>query len=615
MDSPSVKDRIFQAVRNGSIEELRQLFSDKETILANLSEKDDDERTPLLVAIKEKQFEIIDFLVKTIKDNINIEGNVRSQNIRKMSLFSWSKVDVDMFSIGPPEKDKEFTQTFVCPSSDTEIIRDIANQISVLKLMEYLIDLDYDDVSWFEFVTNSFITSSMPRPEKIIALELMGAAFVIKELLSEIVWEEHTICVRGLQCWEKAFELRNSITNGRLPIPKILQPLSDVARKAIGDVIEGTVPLQLKEMQEHLTYRDSPSMAFAQALLVILRTFGQRDIEHSKPNYFHLKTLLEYGKHIPDDGSIRLINVCLLILEHLNNYNGNDSPKCLQIFVEAFLLYSDVIVRLEKIPANSTERREELTFTNLLAAIKFGSIIVTKLMFHPPPISIQIQDNCYSVVQRTYALIITVFKLHRPDRGEIERLNQVLGGYFRIEKRRKGFTSFLHMAVEKFLETSIDDELMIAVEVIQLFIDNGADPRIIDCDGKTPLHLLAERCSPDCKEPYYSVFEAVLEGGGHLDQVTADGVTVLKILQEKKKQLISGEVLDPRIDAWTNAILLLQCYSAQSIPPKIIMKSTDVFPPNIQEFLAQHHKPLVLQQLPLLPPRFPSGYRVAGFPR
>ncbi|XP_045029036.1 protein fem-1 homolog A [Daphnia magna] len=171
------------------------------------------------------------------------------------------------------------------------------------------------------------------------------------------------------------------------------------------------------------------------------------------------------------------------------------------------------------------------------------------------------------------------------------------------------------MAVERFLEKPVDDELMIAVEVIQLFIDNGADPRIIDCDGKTPLHLLAERCSPDCKEPYYCVFEAVLEGGGHLDQVTADGVTVLKILQKKKKQLISGEVLDPRIDAWTNAILLLQCYSAQSIPPKIIMKSTDVFPPNIQEFLAQHHKPQVLQQLPLLPPRFPSGYRVMGIPR
>lgn len=86
------------------------------------------------------------------------------------------------------------------------------------------------------------------------------------------------------------------------------------------------------------------------------------------------------------------------------------------------------------------------------------------------------------------------------------------------------------MAVERFLEKPVDDELMIAVEVIQLFIDNGADPRIIDCDGKTPLHLLAERCSPDCKEPYYCVFEAVLEGGGHLDQVTADGVTVLKIL-------------------------------------------------------------------------------------
>ncbi|KAI9557948.1 hypothetical protein GHT06_014700 [Daphnia sinensis] len=290
MDLPSVKGRIFLAVRNGSIEELRQLLSDKETILKNLSERDEDERTPLYVAIKERKFEIIDFLVKTIKDNINIQRNVRSKYIRKMSLFSWAKVDVEKFSIGPPEENKEFTQTFVLPSADIEIIRDIANKTNVLTLMEYLIDLRYDDVSWLEFVTNSFIASSMPRKEKIIALELMGAEFVIKELLSEVVWEENTICVRGLQCWEKAFELRNSTANGRLPIPKIPQPLSDVARKAIGDVIEVTAPLQLKEMQEYLTYRDHPSLSFAQALLVILRTFGQRDVEHSKPNYFHLKT-------------------------------------------------------------------------------------------------------------------------------------------------------------------------------------------------------------------------------------------------------------------------------------------------------------------------------------
>ncbi|KAI9557949.1 hypothetical protein GHT06_014701 [Daphnia sinensis] len=237
-------------------------------------------------------------------------------------------------------------------------------------------------------------------------------------------------------------------------------------------------------------------------------------------------------------------------------------------------------------------------------------------MFHRAPVSVQIQANCNSVVQRTYVLIITVFKVRHPDREESERLNRVLGGYFRVEKRRKGFTSFLHLAVERFLETRADDEVMIAAEVIQMFIDNGADPRIIDYDGKTALHLLAERCSPNCKESYFSVFDAVLEGGGHLDQVTADGVTVLMILQEKKKQLIRGEIFDPRIDDWINGILLLQCYCAQNIPQKSLVKSTAAVPPHIKEFLAQHMPQVQKQdQLPTLPPKFPSGYRVLGIPR
>lgn len=581
---------MFQAVCNGSIDELRQLLNDNETILKNLSEQDEDGRTPLHVAIKEKKFEIIDFLVKTIKDNINIEKNARSKSSRKMSLFSWTKVDVDMFSIGPPEEDKEFTHTFVLPTADIEIIRDIANKVNVLKLMEYLIDMDYDDVSWFEFITNSFIASSMSRPDKIIALELMGAAFVIKELLTEVILEDNSVCVRGLQCWEKAFELRNSIVNGRLPIIKIPQILNDVARKAIGDAVEVTVSVQLKQMQQHLTFHDHPSPAFAQALLVILRTFSQREVEYCKPNYFHLKILLDCSTWIPRNDPVRIINVCLLILEHLNKYNGKDSPKCLHVFVEAFLLLSNVLIRLEKSPVHSAERREEFTFTNLLAAVKFGSVIVTHLIFHGPPIGDQERANEQLVVGKIHSLIITVFRMRHPDRRESERLNQVLFGYFCVEKRRKGFTSFLHLAVERFLKTTNDVELMIAVEVIQLFVDNGADPRIVDYDGKTALHLLAEGCSPGCKETYFSVFAAVLEGGGHLDQMTSDGVTVHDILQNKKNQLVDGEILDPRINGWINAILTLQCYSAQQVPQKSTTKYDSAIPSQIQEFLAQHHK-------------------------
>ena len=102
-----------------------------------------------------------------------------------MSPFSWDRIDFETFSIGPAEFGKEFTQTFVLPSADVAIVRDIANQIDIFKLMEHLIDIVNDETSWLEFVLNSIVTSTMARPEKIRALELMGAAFILKILLGQ----------------------------------------------------------------------------------------------------------------------------------------------------------------------------------------------------------------------------------------------------------------------------------------------------------------------------------------------------------------------------------------------------------------------------------------------
>lgn len=586
---------VFDAVRQGFIGQIREILeTDKNTVLEKMSQRNEQGETPLQMAIRERKFEVIEFLVQTIKDNIKIDEHPRSKFMKHMSLFSWDRVDLDKFSIGPAEFGKEYTQTFVLPSPEVAIIRDIAEQNSIYKLMEYLIDVVDDELSWFEFVLNSIVASNMSRPEKIIAFELMGAAFILKILLSEqFEPDEIAVGLRGLKCWRRALELRNSTANRRRPIPKMPYVLTDNARSAIGDAVEITTLEELDELEQQLRRRNDISAVVIQALLIIQRTFGQRRGRQVEPNLFHLKTLQEYGEHFLVTGNViqnrqmhhrRTINISLLIMEQ---FSRPDSPRCFQVFVKTFLIFSDILIVLERSPLTSAEKLEELTFSNLLAAIKFGSMIATNLIVLPP-ISNKHGEWRHSVMKKMHLLVITMSKTFHLDRDEDDRLNLILANFFEIEKLRTGFSSILHLATDRFLSTSSDDLMQIII--IQKYLANGADPEAVDENGKSPLHILAEKCTPHSSESFFNVFQALLDAGCHLDQATPDGDTVLGILKEKKKQLKVDENLHPRIDRWMKTVLPLKCSCAQVIQKENIKidGQQHQLPLSVHQFIEQH---------------------------
>ncbi|KAI9557925.1 hypothetical protein GHT06_014677 [Daphnia sinensis] len=245
---------VFEAVHQGLISRIRELLqTDSNGVLEKLNQRNEQGETPLQMAIRERKLEVIEFLVQSIKDNIKIDERPRSKFMKQMSLFSWDKVDLDQFSIGPAEFGKEYTQTFVLPSSEVAIIRDIAEHTSIYKLMEYLIDVVNDELSWFEFVLNSIVASNMSR-------------------------------LRGLKCWRRALELRNSTANRRMPIPKVPYVLTATARRAIGDAVEITTLEELEQMEKQLKCHNDISAAVIQALLVMQRTFGQRKPKQAEPN-------------------------------------------------------------------------------------------------------------------------------------------------------------------------------------------------------------------------------------------------------------------------------------------------------------------------------------------
>ncbi|XP_057380100.1 protein fem-1 homolog A-like [Daphnia carinata] len=586
---------VFDAVRQGLIGRIREILdTDSNKVLEKLSQRNEQGETPLQMAIRERKFEVIEFLVQAIKDNIKIDEHPRSKLMKHMSLFSWDRVDLDKFSIGPAEFGKEYTQTFVLPSPEVAIIRDIAEQTSIYKLMEYLIDVVDDELSWFEFVLNSIAASNMSRPEKIIAFELMGAAFILKIPLTEqFEPDEIAVGLRGLKCWKRALELRNSTANRRMPIPKIPYVLTDTARRAIGDAVEITTLKELKELEQQLKCHNGISDTVIQALLVIQRTFGQRKPYEAEPNLFHLKTLQEFGEHFLLTGNViqntqmhhrHAINISLLLMEQ---FSRPDSPRCFQVFIETFLFFSDILIVLERSPFDSAERSEELTFANLLAAIEFGSMIATHLILLPP-VSIQHGQWRHSVMKKMHLLIIILLTTFNLDRDEDDRLNLVLANFFRIEKLRSGFSSILHLAIDKFLSTNADHLMQIII--IQKYLATGADPKVVDENGKSPLHILAEQCTPHSKESFFNVFQTLLDAGCHLDQAAPDGETVLSILRVKKKQLKSNENFDARVDMWTKSVLPLKCSCAQVIRKESIKidGQEHELPLSVHQFIEQH---------------------------
>ncbi|EFX87201.1 hypothetical protein DAPPUDRAFT_97382 [Daphnia pulex] len=587
--------QIFLAVHRGWIDHLRRVLEKDGRTMKNLCECNEHKETPLQVAIRERQFKVIEFLVQSVKDHIQIHCHPHSRWVRRMSSFSWDKINVELFAIGPAEFGREFTQIFVLPSADVAILRDMAssNRIGIFKLIEYLIDVVNDDTSWFEFFLNSMVASSMDRADKIIALELMGSAFILKIRLADEQFEPDEIAggLRGLQCWKKALELRNSTANGRRPMPKIPHVLSSAARNALGDSPEVTTLEQLQELENQLRRHDRRSLITDQAFLVIQRTFAQRQLG-AEPNLFHLKTLLDYGKQFKTTGDHfanteihygRAINISLMIMQQ---FNRADSPKCFQVFVEAFLLFANVLNGLGRKTANNAERIKELTFAHVLEAIKFGFTIATNLILLPP---ICDQHSMWQslVMRKIYFLMVTLFKmLPKFDPPEGERLCRVLANFFRVEQLRNGFASMLHLAVEGFVSARID--VTVRAEIVTFFLDNGADPKSLDRNGQSPLHILAGKCQPNSNELFFEVFQAVLEAGGHLDQVTPDGKTVIDVLQDKKKQF--QESLDPRVDHWINTVMSLECYCAQKIRQESIPFEEDEqqLPLCLQQFIEQH---------------------------
>jgi hypothetical protein len=178
---------VLEAVNKNSISKLQlaKLLYSPIQLLTSLARYNENGESPFVIAMKKKNVSIVNKLVTWI-----------------------SRKDV--------YKNEE------CEPLVLNIIDQLAHHIPILEVIDYRISDIHENTrestKWMTFIAQFFIKSnSYTRQDKIILLELIGAALIIALDLNRFA--NQSVC--GLECWREAMTLRYFPALGQPVIPKL----------------------------------------------------------------------------------------------------------------------------------------------------------------------------------------------------------------------------------------------------------------------------------------------------------------------------------------------------------------------------------------------------------
>jgi hypothetical protein len=460
----------------------------------------------------------------------------------------------------------------------------------ITKLIEYLVDVNIDEPLWLEFVLNSIMASSIPRPDKIVALECMGIAFIFKQTRCYNCYNIHQktqlnefIFWRGLRCWKEALILRNATADGDPVIPKVSIKLSEMLRNALGDIAEIMKVEELEQLEQQWSlpreleeWKILRRSLEAQALLVGHRIFTQQTcLLSTDMNSFHLEnfglffqTIIE-TEWLFNQNRVRMFNICLIILVLSYGFRFNSTKIHEYSYFDAaiYVLFEDA--KFAVIPRDSP---------NIVLTVKYTLAALTNVF----SISPYFHRNSYCTQTKIHVLLSKWLSYLTQE--QIANVKECLIPFFRISNPtfHHNYTGLLRQSVVGHCRRS-------GVQLIQLLLDAGADPQTTDGKGKTPFHWLFEGWS--AYEPYEfkMVFKALLEAGGHLDQATKNGDTVISLIKDWRTSTLpfADLVRDPYFDSIIYSVLPLSCSCAQVIAENQIPFENQL-PPSLKSFVLSH---------------------------
>ena len=559
--SPEIKDNFFSAVRMGSILELEIMLEANGTkLMKNLAGSYNEQgETPLLIAIKHKYYDIFDFLI----DYLHVD-------VTQNSRFLWNGVECGNV---PP--------LFAAIVSDADT-----------NLIERLMDLE--NVGEPAIAIKSIISSSNTRQQKIDALELMGAAYVI---FSEQIGRKF-----GIPCWMEAMALRNSTLDGESQLPKILYPSDLYIRNAIGNVTEVATLSQLQLLASEEPY----SKHVIQAFLTSYRILNQMT---PTSNMFPLHILYNQAvKCSENDQYSQAIKISMCILNVWKFIDKRDLSKHLTFFDQTSpteLLISktlDVLTRsfrdmlYQRSAPIANIGEEETLFDKNISTFYLACTLARILEFKKESVTTSALRNLIIYQQLTldYVLDLISFLIieMEPQLGKKDKHD--------FEASLKNFIHLHYSTSHRNLLHVVCSRRNVQTSAIQLLLRAGIDPYAPDLEGNTPLHLLVTAKYSILRDERHSVgaycterpintqaIKVLINAGCHLDWVNNEGLTVLDLIKVRRDlPAFMGESPNPELLPLINTVLPLACCCARVI--RTFRLTQRNLPTILQYFVCRH---------------------------
>ena len=490
----------FSAVSKGSITEVQQLLYVNGLEITTDMAKSFNElgETPLLVAIKENDYLMVQFLVEVLNVPIN-----------QMGRFLWNEVDY-------PEVPPLFA-AIICDQTFSTFI--------VHFLTTALLNSGARPVNIFHACLDSILASSISnRTQKIDILELLGAAFIPAGMFRRSGILEFVV-----ECWKKALILRQATPEGEPPIPKIpCNTHFKHGRTLFENNSEFTTLEELLQMTAPVNY----NWIVSQALLVINRVVNRIT---SDPNLYLLLSLYYYDLNFTTPERIDMQMYILQIFE-TRQWVDVENKEMASIALSSI---SDIVFCLREIRSNPPiDYPQEEFFRLVMEVLDYASTLLA---------SINGLEKCDAMLHLFGVVSLTTDMFPELSHNQKQQFMRWLFRYFRFIdgsiRKSGGLLGFACFRVN-------------SVEIIQIFLKAGANPNPVYDDGDTLMHKLARRW------PYrLDVVKMLLDAGSHnLDVINPKGEMSLDIF--KRKQLERDGNPDAFLQTLTKNVLHLQCQCA-----------------------------------------------------
>ena len=463
-----------------------------------------------------------------------------------------------------------------CKLKVVEIIYQLSQRIPVIELVAHIIKDRSCTFDWLECCAQVVIKStSLTRQDKINALELIGTC-------ERLEW--------GLQYWRKAMTLRYFSQDSE-PLPKIIPALCD--QSVASSVIFGSA-VEFTTMEELDLFNIDREQFRFQHLLVIRKICIQSNVDY--PHWLYIHELLTLRSRFqlnpnrfPEDLKI-LININLLVLEHLDGFNPKLLPRqVFDYFIRSLLFLAKTFDEiLDSRPTNPS--RENLCYANLLASAKFITAIQCCHHFNNSDDHLHFSKIVYRFM---FVLVKVSPRMTSQEKQHLEELYSIF-----IENSPKRKTTVLHVATSLtyFPYPRSNYVPHVDFDTFSLITKLGADRNAINEKGQTPLYILAENGKKLRRHFcwYRQWFQDLVDAETHLDNAADNGDTVVSILKayciqfdHVDKKTPAEESLLNYFKSLINIVFPLSCFAARVIRRNGI-RFEDQLPPSLQLFVASH---------------------------